>query len=261
MKTHILRTIVMIAGLVLAAFNPAGRAAEAGAAMAGIEQKIERALYRGDAALLTEAEGELAVALKAEPGRAGLRYLEGFGAYARASFEYATKDKKALEKGLVRADELLAKVKGEPWAAEALALRGYVTGQLIGARGSMSGMTLGPKMKRQTSEAVDEVPGSGRALMFHGVTLLSTPEMFGGDPAEALRLFTRAAAVFEKGEGATVTGWGGALTYYWLARARLKAGDLAGAKEAAEKALEREPEYAVVRYGLMKEIEGKLAGK
>ncbi len=261
MKTHILRKIVMIAGLVLAAFNPAGRAAEAGAAMAGIEQKIEWALYRGDATLLAEAEGELAVALKAEPGRAWLRYLEGFAAYARASFEYATKDKKALEKGLVRADELLAKVKGEPWASEALALRGYVTGQLIGVRGSMSGMTLGPKMKRQTSEALDELPGSGRALMFHGVTLLNTPEMFGGDPAEALRLFTKATSVFEKKADAESATWGGALTYCWLAKARIKAGDLVGAKEAADEALKREPEYKAVRYGLLKEIEKKQAEK
>ncbi len=255
MKTN----IRLIAGLVLAGLSFVVRAA--GADFSTIEERVERALYRSDAALLTEADGALAEALKAEPGRGDLKYLEAFAAYVRATFEYATKDKKALEKGLSRADELLAKVKGEPWAAEALALRGYVTGQLIGVRGRMSGMTLGPKMMKQTSAALDDVPASGRALTFHGVTLLNTPETFGGDPAEALRLLTRAVAIFEKGGDGGQAGWGGAQAYYWLAKARIKAGDLSGAKLAAEEALKREPDYKVVRYGLMKEIEGKLAGK
>ncbi len=258
MKTN----IRLIAGLVLAGLSFVVRAAAADFSM--IEEKVERALYRSDAALLMEADAALMEALKKEPGRGDLRYLEGFAAYVRATFEYATKDKKALEKGLERADGLLGKVKGEPWAAEALALRGYVTGQLIGVRGRMSGMTLGPKMMKQTSAALDEVPTSGRTLTFHAVTLLNTPEMFGGDPAEALKLLTRAVAAFEKNSGergAAAAGWGGAQACYWLARARIKAGDLAGAKEAAQEALKREADYKAVRYGLMKEIEGKLAGK
>jgi tetratricopeptide (TPR) repeat protein len=261
MKTHIIKKILIIAGFVLAAFNlsPAARAADA--ELTVLEEKIERAHYRRDATLLTEAEGELAAALKAQPDRVALRYLEGFAAYARAALEHGAKDKKALDRGLVRADGLLAKVKGEPWASEALGLRGYITGQLIGARGSMSGMTLGPKMMRQTSEALDGAPESGRMLTFHGVTLLNTPEMFGGDPKEALRLFTRATAAFDKASAAESATWGEAQAWAWLAQARVKAGDFEGAKDAADKALVCDPEYRWVRSHLLPMIEKKLAPK
>lgn len=255
MKTN----IILIAGLVLGAITTTARAADAD--FSAIEQTIERALCRSDEALLTEADNELAAAAKAEPEAARWRYLAGFAAYTRATFQYATKDKKALESGLVRADELLAKVKGEPWSAEALGLRGYITGQLIGVRGRMSGMTLGPKMARQTSAALDDAPTSGRALTFQGVTLLNTPEMYGGDPAEALKLLTKAVGTFEKKPVAESLTWGEAQAWYWLTKARIKAGDLEGAKVAAEEALKREPDYKVVRYGLLPEIEKKLAKK
>src|SRR5688572_7293078 len=77
-----------------------------------LEQKIERAFYRADAALLTEAQSELGVALEKEPGSSALRYLQGLAAYAEGSLGHVTGDKKAIGVGLDKADTILAGIKG-----------------------------------------------------------------------------------------------------------------------------------------------------
>jgi len=184
-----------------------------------LEQKIAQALYRFDAALLDEAQSELT----AEPNTPALVYFEGFAAYARANLAYSTDDKKILRAELEKADASLARMKEQPWKAEAFALRGQIAGHLIGVRGGSGAMSLGPKMMTFTSEAYESAPESGRVLTAHGVTLLNTPEMFGGDPDEALRLFQRAAtALADEITKSSPLHWGRANALYWLAQAQLK---------------------------------------
>ena len=262
-----MKKLILMGGLLLASFG----ALRAELEIAKAERKIERAFYSGDAALLDGVMPELVTALAAKPDSAALNYLNGFTAYARTTAGYVSKDMKAVRADLEEADRLLKKVNGEPWEAEAKALRGLIAGQLIGVRGGASMMTLGPKMMELTSAALEQAPTSGRVLMCHGVTLLNTPEMFGGDVAEAKRLFERAVAAFsavaeaaaKRGEAkVAVDGptWGRAHALCWLAQACLKTGDVAGARVAVEQALVLEPEYRQVKFRLLREIE-KREGK
>jgi tetratricopeptide (TPR) repeat protein len=228
--------------------------------VASLERKIEQAFYRGDAAVLTAMNGELAAALETEPQNPQLQYFAGFATYAQACLGYASHDMRAVQTGLEKADALLKAVKGGSWEDEAAGFRGLITGQLIGVRGSSSGMTLGPKMMKLTSAAYEKSPKSGRVLIFHAATLLNTPEMFGGDPDEALKLFQRAIARFaQEHDASSAPTWGQAYAFCWLAQARLKKGDFAGAKTAADQALALEPDYQQVRFGLLPAIEKKAA--
>lgn len=265
-----MKKLILIVGLSLISFG----ALRAELEISGAERVIEQTLYSGEMASLDGVMPEIAAALAAAPDSGALNYLNGFAAYARTTAGYVSKDMKAVRANLEEADGLLKKVKGQPWAAEAQALRVLIAGQLIGVRGGASMMTLGPKMRELTSAAYEQVPASGRVLICHGVTLLNTPEMFGGDVAEAKRLFGRAVAAFDAAEakdageksGATRAAavgpaWGRANALCWLAQACLKTGDVAGARAAAEQALKLEPGYRQVRFRLLREIEKREAKK
>jgi tetratricopeptide (TPR) repeat protein len=229
--------------------------------LTAVERKIELGLYRGDAALVAEAEAAVAAGLKAEPKAPAWLYLQGFATYARGCLGYKAKDMKAVRSGLELAEKQLQAVKGSPWQAEAQALRGYIFGQLIGVRGGAAMMTLGPKVGELTGAAYETLPESARVKLFRGVSNLNTPAMFGGDKQEAGRLFMSAGSQFEQAkpkDGALR--WGQALALGWLAQARQQTGDMAGAREAAEAALKLEPEYHWAR-GILKSIEKDAAKK
>jgi tetratricopeptide (TPR) repeat protein len=203
--------------------------------------------------------------LVAEPKSPALLYLRGLSTYARTRPLYAKRDQDAVRKVLEEALGQLKAVKGQPWECEAQALRGLLTGELIGARGAMAGMTLGPRMSELTADALEQMPSSGRVLCFRGVALLHMPEMFGGDVQEAKQLFRRADAAFKREAEQTSSEprvkWGHAETLKWLAQALLKTNDFEAAKIAAERALELEPDFGIVRYQLLPAIEKKLAAK
>jgi tetratricopeptide (TPR) repeat protein len=230
-----------------------------------LERKIEAALYRADTTMLDEADAELARALAAEPKSPALLYLRGLSTYARTRPLYAKRDQDGVRKVLEAALEQLKAVKGQPWECEAQALRGLLMGELIAARGAMSGMTLGPKMSELTADALEQMPASGRVLCFRGVALLHMPEMFGGDVPEAKRLFQRADAAFkrdaERANPDSKPTWGHAETLKWLAQANLKMNDLEAAKLAVERALELEPDFQLVRYQLLPAILKKRVSK
>lgn len=227
-----------------------------------LEQKIERAFYRAEASLLAEAQAELGTALQKEPGSAALKYLQGLAAYTEGSLGYVAGDKKAVGAGLDKADTILASIKGGAWEIEARGLRGLIAGELINVRGGGAAMSLGPKMMTLTSAAYEDAPENGRILMFHGVTLLSTPGIFGGDVDEGVRLLERAVAAFDRakkdGDGLV---WGEANAWFWLGQGKVKQGDLAGARIAAEKALILETDFRAVRVRLLRGIDKKAAKK
>jgi tetratricopeptide (TPR) repeat protein len=181
--------------------------------------------------------------------------LQGFASYVQGNLGYKTKDMKAVQSGLELAEKQLQAVKGQPWQAEAQALRGYICGQLIGVKGGAAAMTLGPKMGQLTGAAYEDLPESARVQWCHGIMYLNSPGMFGGDKQEALKLFNSAVQKYEQAkltEGAL--SWGHALALCWLAQARQQTGDLVGAREAVEAALKMEPEYHWAR-NVLKSIE------
>jgi tetratricopeptide (TPR) repeat protein len=220
--------------------------------MAAAERAIERAYLRADATALVEAVKPLDAALAHEPDNAALLYVRAFGFYAATAPLRAANNRKAIQAHLEQAVALLKRVKGTPWEAEAAALHGSILGQLIGLKGGLAGMTLGPESSRLLARAAKAAPVSPRQLMFRGISLLCTPATWGGDPVEGARLLQQSVDRFAADDlPADGPQWGRGDALTWLGIAKQKAGDFAAARAAWEQALAIEPDYAWVKFALL----------
>jgi tetratricopeptide (TPR) repeat protein len=257
MKTKIL----LLLTAVLMANAHAGSSTSAPLAAAA-ERAIEPAYLRADATALVEAIKPLATALAREPDDAALLYVRAFGYYAATAPLRAANDKKAIQAQLEQAVALLKRVKGAPWEAEAAAMQGSILGQLIGLKGGLAGMTLGPESSRLLARAAKAAPASPRLLMFRGISLLSTPTVWGGDPVEGAKLLQQAVDRFASDDAAAPgPHWGRADALTWLGIAKQKTGDTAGARTAWQQALAVEPDYAWVKFALLPSLDPRSPKK
>lgn len=255
-----MKTKILTLGLILTALVAPSLRAQTD--LASVEKKLELAVYSYDPALVAEAETAITAALSAEPKAPAWLYLQGMLSYAKAGAGYKAKDMKVVQKQLELAEKQLQAVKGQPWEAEAQALRGLLCGQLIGVKGGGSSMSLGPKLVQLTGDAYDSLPESPRVKMFKGMMYLNTPGMFGGDKPEAVKLLNSTVQQYDRAKPvAGALQWGHAMAWAWLAQARQQTGDLAGAREAVDAALKIAPDYRWVRDGILKSIEKAEAKK
>lgn len=224
---------------------------------ADAERAIERAYLRASETSLAEAAKPLEAALATDPKNPALLYTRAFAYYAATAPLRATKGNNgAIEAEFNRAIALLDRVKGQPWEAEAAALHSSILGQLIGLKGGMSGMMLGPKSNQLIARAEKALPGNPRVLLFRGISLLNTPPMFGGDSVKGAKLLRQAADIFAKA-GASAPGphWGRADALTWLGLAEKNSGDLGAARSAWEQALALEPDYGWVKFALLPSLD------
>lgn len=221
---------------------------------------MERFSLRNEAEPLAAEVAKMEADFVAAPSDPALLYGRAFAHYAEASAARAAKDKEAAEKHLMAAAGLLERVPGEAWEAEAVAFRGYLLNQMIGLKGGMAAMRLGPQSSELLARAGALAPENPRVLFFRGVSLVKTPEMWGGDIPAGIKLLERAAAAFERQPADARVHWGRAEALAWLGIARKKAGDLAGARRAWEQALAVEPGYGWAKHVLLPSLE-KGSGK
>lgn len=241
---------------ILARAEPAP--AEANTVAVAAEPAIELAYLRANADDLAAAVKPVDAALAADPKNPALLYERAFALYAVLPSMHASADKRAMQAKLEEAVTVLERVKGQPWEAEAAALHGQILGELIGLKGGMSGMTLGPKSGQLLNRADKALPNNPRVLCFKGISLINTPATFGGDPAKGAALLQQALDLFAKSDpSASGPHWGRADTLAWLGIARQKAGDLAAARAAWEAALALEPDYAWVKFALVPTLDQK----
>ena len=236
--------------------------AHAGSSSASIlaataEGAIERASLRMDAAALAETVKPLDDALTPAPNDPALLYTRAYGHYASSALYRRPSNPAALQKCFESAVALLERVKGDPWEAEAAALRGSILGQLIGLKGGLSGMTLGPESGRLLAHAAKAAPDSPRVLMFRGISLFNTPAMWGGDSTEGIKLLQQAVDRYAASDlPADGPHWGRADALTWLGIAKQKTGDFAAARAAWEQALALEPDYGWVNFALLPSLDG-----
>jgi tetratricopeptide (TPR) repeat protein len=255
MKTNLV--LLALALLVPLQAQPAAPATDLPATT---EAALERAYLRASSTSLAEAVKPFDTALAADPKNPALLYTRAFAHYAAVPALRAKNDKAALQSELEAAAALLERVKGQPWEGEAAALHGGILGQLIGVRGGMSGMVLGPKSSQLLGRAEKALPGNPRVLLFRGISLFNTPAAFGGDAAKGTLLLQQSADAFVKADAASPgPHWGRADALTWGGRAQHTAGDLAAARAAWEQALALEPDYVWVKFALLPSLDQKKA--
>lgn len=123
--------------------------------------------------------------------------------------------------------------------------------------GAFSGMKYGPKAGAAIKRAQELEPENPRVILIAGISRFYTPEAFGGDKEEALRLFKASAAIFDaqtKQETAQPS-WGHEEAHTYIGITMMDKGDIAGARGAFEQVLKINPEFGWVKYVLLPELE------
>lgn len=138
-----------------------------------------------------------------------IRWLEelAWAEYAYTAYLLHTKQEekaaKMLSAALDHTDKLL---KLQPRNGSYLALKSSLTAFRIQLR-PLSAPFLGPRSARLMEEAVAADPFNYRVLTEKGLARLYAPSWAGGNPAEAVTLFTKAAAEISKYKDAITNDW------------------------------------------------------
>jgi tetratricopeptide (TPR) repeat protein len=219
------------------------------------EAKIEHATQVGAAEIVTAQAAQIDHDLAATPGDPALMYFRAYAHFAEGCVARAHKDKEGAAQHMEAAVKLLEQISNPAWQAEACGLQGYVLNQLIGVKGMEIAMENGPKSAALLAQAGGMAPDNPRILFFRGVSLVTTPEQWGGDLAQGAKLLERAAAAFEHPAKNAPVRWGQGESLVWLGIAKQKTGDTSAARAAWQKAIQLEPNYGWVKYVLLPSLD------
>ncbi|WP_258100978.1 tetratricopeptide repeat protein [Marinoscillum pacificum] len=153
-------------------------------------------------------------------------------------------------------DEL---IDSETKIAECKALKSSIYGFEL-AYNSYKGMFLGPKSSSLISDAYGMDGDNPLVVKLYATSKLYTPEMFGGDPELAVTEFERSVKLFEN-KSDTTHNWLYLDALAHLGLACQKVGDHNKALTVFKKALQSEPDFGWVKYGLAPSSEKALAAK
>lgn len=117
-------------------------------------------------------------------------------------------------------------------------------------------VALGRRAFNLAARAIELAPDNPRAGLQRGKIILYAPAMVGGGPTNAIRLFERSLAAFEKADDRWPN-WGLLDTLGWYGRALADDERLDEARAAFQKALDIEPEARWIRDELIPELEVK----
>jgi len=221
-------------------------AAGLSAELLALEQRLLLAHHRMDAAEL-EAGRQQALAL-AGPDEQG--YIAGYlAAWATLRLAQVHEADRSRARDLLNTciDELNALVERQDGelAAEGHALLATCYGNSAAYYRPPRVIMRGNRAQRNLEQAVELAPDNPRVILQDALSDYSRPAMFGGDVQRAAAKLERATTLFAQ-QPADGLSWGEADAWLYLARIRAAAGDGAGAKDAAERALAVAPGYKAV---------------
>ena len=193
-------------------------------------------------------------AVTAFPDDALLSHYAGYALYRLAGPTMETDMDGAIVL-LEESESFLAKSIGIEPMAESHALMSPVLGmQIVSAA---QAMTLGMRSRAELGRAKALDPRNPRVRLLEGISALYTPPAFGGGFDAAVRHFLAAIELFaEDVPEPPLPAWGLAEAHAWLGQAYAEMGKVEEAREAYERALELEPEYAWVRDVLLPGLGG-----
>ena len=222
-------------------------------------REIDAAHAAGDLDRLNNAAALVERALVATPNDRLLLYYRSLALYRSAAQFMGRKRNDDAKKALEEADMLLEQIETKSPAADALALRGGVIGQMIGLSGNpLAGMTMGPKSTGLIDRAMEADPKNPRVWLIRGMSAMFTPKMFGGGTDKAERDLRKAAELFAAERPvAPEPSWGHADAYIWLGQALQKEEKVDDARAAYQKALELQPTNQWVKQFLIPSLSAK----
>jgi tetratricopeptide (TPR) repeat protein len=144
------------------------------------------------------------------------------------------KDKKAAAEAVDKAIEAVQRsIQLNDKSADAHSLLADLYGRKISLSNAMfAGPKFGPKIKEENAKAMALDDKNPRVWASVGRQYLMSPKMFGGDVTKALESFQKSLALDSSQDE----------TWVWLAKAFQKQGDNAKARDAAQHALQLNPQ-------------------
>ena len=181
-------------------------------------------------------------AVKSAENQKGAKSFEKAAAlYGLLNNTMATQDEETFDEYKDATIELLEELieSNEEWG-EPRAVLSSVYG-LVMAYSPMKGMYLGMKSSSLIEEAVELQPESPLVQKLFASSKLYTPEMFGGDPEQAVESFKKSLSLYENGD--TANNWLYLDTMMGLSLAYRKTEQQDKAIATLEKAIDLEPDY------------------
>jgi tetratricopeptide (TPR) repeat protein len=121
---------------------------------------------------------------------------------------------------------------------------------------SISAVTLSPKIHSLLDEAQQIDPKNPYSYVVRGIMKYNTPGIFGGSYEDALKNFNYATKLFEdENNDSLIPVWGFIETLAWMGRTQEQLNNKDAAVFAYKKALNREPEFAWVKYSLLPKLQ------
>ena len=248
----ILLTILAIPGIVTA--QDAGRADPS---IRSGNDLMYKALVSYNVSLMHSARKEFEEYLKKDSLNAAALYGKTFSEYKLLEMSMQKGGKELSDKNYQQAiDDANKLASQEEYSSEGHSLLAAVYMMKI-AMDPMSAVALAPKIYGLLSEAENEKPDNPETYVILGQMKFNTPAMFGGSFNDAVKNFSKAEALFEKGADPQMVNikWGILESLAWLGRSFEKLNNLDAAKFAYQKAIALEPKFGWVKNQLLPALE------
>jgi len=146
--------------------------------------------------------------------------------------------------------------------AEAYALQASCYGIKI-SFSPLKGIILGPRSGKLIAKALELAPGNPRVGLIDAISTYNTPSLFGGGKDKGLEKMKKSVELFErwKEPDSLQPDWGKEEVHAWIGIAYMERSETILARREFEKALEINPNYGWVKYGLLPKVSGKSPTK
>lgn len=178
-----------------------------------------------------------------------LHYYIALADYRLTTFYFSSNSKEEAERYNSEAQEYLETgMEKDPGFGESFALYAFLLGYEIALHPEMA-MSLGPKSVEYSAKALEKDPDNPRINLMQGISLLYTPEAYGGGADKAIEFLEKTISLFEKEniKDALKPSWGKEEAYTFLARAYAQKKEYDKALELLRKALEVNPEFGMAK--------------
>jgi tetratricopeptide (TPR) repeat protein len=178
-----------------------------------------------------------------------LHYYIALADYRLATFYFSSNNKEEAERYNSDGQKYLEKaMEKDPSFGESFSLYSFLLGYEIAFHPERA-MSLGPKSLEYSAKALEKDPDNPRINLMQGISLLYTPEAYGGGTDKAVKFLEKSISLFEKEniKDALKPSWGKEEAYTFLARAYAQKKEYEKALELLRKALEVNPDFGMAK--------------